>query len=109
MVSSSPYKLETKLTHFRIGLGALISPLVATQFAQFNHWSFHYLVSLGLALSNVVILWVVFRLKSQDGEHNSYLISFRVVERVQIVWHKSVHHPMRSPQASKARSIRFSD
>lgn len=50
------------------GLGALSSPLVATQFSQLEHWSFHYLVSLGIALSNVVVLWFVFRFKSQNGE-----------------------------------------
>ncbi|KAH0835909.1 MFS general substrate transporter [Lanmaoa asiatica] len=46
--------------------GALSSPLVATQFAQLPHWSFHYLVSLCLALINTVLLIAVFRLKSQD-------------------------------------------
>ncbi|KAG9313550.1 MFS general substrate transporter [Chiua virens] len=47
--------------------GALSSPLAATQFAQLPHWSFHYLVSLGIASINTVLLIVVFRLKSQDG------------------------------------------
>lgn len=67
--------LGEKFIDLRIGLGALSSPLAATQFAQLDHWSFHYLVSLGLALSNVVILWVVFRMKSQDGEHSGYFHS----------------------------------
>jgi len=34
---------------FRLGLGAFTSPLVATQFTQLQHWSFHYIVSLGIA------------------------------------------------------------
>jgi fucose permease len=50
-----------------LGAGALCAPLVATQFAQARHWSFHYLVSLGLAISNTIILFVVFRFKTQDG------------------------------------------
>ncbi|OAX42435.1 MFS general substrate transporter [Rhizopogon vinicolor AM-OR11-026] len=46
--------------------GALSSPLVATQFAQLPHWSFHFLCSLGVALINTVLLVVVFGLKPQD-------------------------------------------
>ncbi|KAI6043917.1 major facilitator superfamily domain-containing protein, partial [Pisolithus marmoratus] len=49
-----------------IGAGAFSSPLVATQFAQQPHWSFHYLCSLGLALLNTVLLTAVFGLKTQD-------------------------------------------
>ncbi|KAG1823601.1 MFS general substrate transporter [Suillus subaureus] len=51
--------------HF-LGAGALSSPLVATQFAQLPHWSFHYLCSLGIAIINTVLLVAVFRLKTQD-------------------------------------------
>lgn len=46
----------------------MCSPLVATQFAQLRHWSFHFLCSLGIALVNNVILLIVFRGKTQDGE-----------------------------------------
>ncbi|KAG1903204.1 major facilitator superfamily domain-containing protein [Suillus fuscotomentosus] len=46
--------------------GALSSPLVATQFAQLPHWSFHYLCSLGVAFINTVLLIAVFGLKTQD-------------------------------------------
>ena len=49
------------------GAGALSSPLLATQFAQLPHWSFHYLVSLAIASINTVLLVSVFRFKSQDG------------------------------------------
>lgn len=51
---------------FALGLGALCSPLVATQFAQLPRWSFHYLTSMGVALSNVIVLAAVFRFKTQD-------------------------------------------
>ncbi|KAH9852210.1 MFS general substrate transporter [Lenzites betulinus] len=54
------------ILHAVYGVGALSSPLVATQFAQLPRWSFHYLVSLGVALSNVILLTAVFRFKDQD-------------------------------------------
>ena len=55
--------------HSFYGLGALSSPLVATQFSQLRFWSFHYLVSLGLAIVNVAVLSFVFRFRTQEGEH----------------------------------------
>ncbi|KAJ6624694.1 major facilitator superfamily domain-containing protein [Mycena sp. CBHHK59/15] len=48
------------------GAGVFAAPLVSTQFAQLRHWSFHYLVSLGITLSNMLCLYLVFRCKSQD-------------------------------------------
>ncbi|KAK0482205.1 MFS general substrate transporter [Armillaria novae-zelandiae] len=59
---------ETKMgiMHAVYGVGALCSPLVATQFAYLPRWSFHYLTSLGVALTNTIFLWAVFRLKTQD-------------------------------------------
>ena len=57
-----------------LGAGALSSPLVATQFAQLPHWSFHYLCSLGVALINTVLLIVVFGLKTQDGMWDNYVV-----------------------------------
>ncbi|KAF8137341.1 major facilitator superfamily domain-containing protein [Boletus edulis] len=67
-VASLKENAETKMgiLHAAYGAGALSSPLVATQFAQLPHWSFHYLASLGVALINTVLLVAVFRLKSQD-------------------------------------------
>jgi len=55
-----------------LGLGALSSPFAATQFAQMRHWSFHYLISLGIGVLNLVSLSVVFGFKTKDGE-SSYL------------------------------------
>ncbi|KIY68294.1 MFS general substrate transporter [Cylindrobasidium torrendii FP15055 ss-10] len=59
---------ETKmgLLHAIYGLGALCAPLVATQFAYLPHWSFHFLVSLGLALVNLILAVTIFRFKTQD-------------------------------------------
>jgi hypothetical protein len=50
-----------------LGAGALATPLIATQFAQMRHWSFHFLVSLCFALINTVNLINVFRFKTHDG------------------------------------------
>ncbi|CAE6452859.1 unnamed protein product [Rhizoctonia solani] len=48
-----------------VGAGAFISPLVATQFAQLPRWSFHYLLSLGVAVVSATTLLVVFKLRRQ--------------------------------------------
>ncbi|PVF93670.1 MFS general substrate transporter [Serendipita vermifera] len=44
------------LLHAIYALGAFASPLVSTQFAQQSRWSFHFLVSLGLAILNTIFL-----------------------------------------------------
>ncbi|KAF8187037.1 major facilitator superfamily domain-containing protein [Mycena galopus ATCC 62051] len=59
-------ELYMGMLHASYGAGALSSPLLATHFAQTQHWSFHYLVSLGLALTNVLILALTFRGRNQD-------------------------------------------
>lgn len=60
--------------HASYGLGAFASPFAATQFAQLPHWSFHFLISLGIAISNTIILVAVFKLKTQDGEFRVVII-----------------------------------
>ncbi|KAJ7165532.1 major facilitator superfamily domain-containing protein [Mycena crocata] len=59
---------ETKMGFVQAayGAGALVAPLVSTQFAQLQHWSFHYLVSLGVTGLNTAFLAVVFRARTQD-------------------------------------------
>lgn len=47
----------------------MCSPLIATQFAQLSRWSFHYLVLLGIALSNVLVLAAVFRFQDQESAY----------------------------------------
>ncbi|TFY77838.1 hypothetical protein EWM64_g6176 [Hericium alpestre] len=54
------------MVHCAYGVGALAAPLVSTQFAQLPRWSFHYLVSLGIAVTNSIVILLVFRLKEQD-------------------------------------------
>ncbi|KIM30930.1 hypothetical protein M408DRAFT_21744 [Serendipita vermifera MAFF 305830] len=44
--------------HAVYGLGAFAAPLSATQFAQIPKWSFHFLMSLGIALLNTLLLFV---------------------------------------------------
>ncbi|KAF8439080.1 major facilitator superfamily domain-containing protein [Boletus edulis BED1] len=48
------------------GVGALLSPLSATYFAQVPHWSYHYLTCLGMAVLNTIFLTGVFRLRPQE-------------------------------------------
>lgn len=68
----------------RTGLGALVSPIVSTQFSHMSgrRWAFHYLVSAGVALINLVILLVVFRLKTQDQIHEETGVVIRNQDQV---------------------------
>ncbi|RDX47223.1 MFS general substrate transporter, partial [Lentinus brumalis] len=81
------------------GLGALISPLVATHFAKNpEHWSFHFIISAGLYVTNDAFLWAAFRTR-QEGQLLTFVRSdYRERERVsrsnkfkQIMRIKSVH------------------
>ncbi|KAI0074463.1 MFS general substrate transporter [Panus rudis PR-1116 ss-1] len=54
------------ILHAVYGLGALAAPLVSTQFSQLPRWSFHFLVSVGVAAINTIGLIAVFRFKTQD-------------------------------------------
>lgn len=54
--------------HASYGLGAFAAPLVSTQFSQQKRWSFHYLISMGIAFASLVMTVGVFRLKRQDGQ-----------------------------------------
>ncbi|TRM67006.1 major facilitator superfamily domain-containing protein [Schizophyllum amplum] len=48
------------------GLGAFLAPLVATQFAKLPHWSYFFLVSLGLNCTNAALVLLVFRLRTYN-------------------------------------------
>ncbi|KAL1705479.1 major facilitator superfamily domain-containing protein [Schizophyllum commune] len=67
-VASLTENQEAKMgmLHAAYGLGALLAPLVSTQFAQMHRWSFHYLTSMGVALANMAISAAVFRFENQD-------------------------------------------
>jgi MFS family permease len=51
-----------------IAVGALVAPLIATQFAKMPHWSLHYAVTAGLGLLNLASILIIFRLKSQERQ-----------------------------------------
>ena len=53
------------------GAGALVAPLVSTQFARSDRWSFHFLCSLGVAFLNTVSLIAVFQFKRQEGSYSN--------------------------------------
>jgi fucose permease len=86
------------ILHAAYGAGALSAPLVATQFAQFpgRKWSFYYLISLGIAISNTALLALFFRFQKQDKcleaigvptqEHGDKSNAF-----LQILKHRNVH------------------
>ncbi|KAL1706567.1 MFS general substrate transporter [Schizophyllum commune] len=52
--------------HATYGLGAFCAPLASTYFSTQKHWSFHFLISTGLALLNVFSLLFVLRGKRQE-------------------------------------------
>lgn len=56
--------VKFSLLHAAFGLGALVAPLVATHFATTSHWSFHYLISGAIAITNTILLAVVFRFRN---------------------------------------------
>ena len=63
----SPELSCSSLTTKFAGLGALCSPLIATQFSEQRHWSFHYLTSLDVALINLIAQCTVLRFRTQEG------------------------------------------
>ncbi|KAF9479394.1 MFS general substrate transporter [Pholiota conissans] len=70
------------LLHASYGVGALISPLFSTQFAQAKYWSLHYAVSLLLALINATALAYAFKFKDQD--ENLILAGEIIPEKVNV-------------------------
>ncbi|KAG9044146.1 hypothetical protein FS837_008722 [Tulasnella sp. UAMH 9824] len=64
-VSSLPGNASSAmgLLHGFYGIGASAAPLVATQVGQTGHWSYFYLTSLGLAVTNLAFSLYVFKLK----------------------------------------------
>ncbi|KAI0767879.1 MFS general substrate transporter [Irpex lacteus] len=67
-VASLKDNQETKMgvIHAIYGIGALLAPLSATQFSNMTHWSFQYLISVGLAVVNLIVLIAVFRGRRQE-------------------------------------------
>ncbi|KAI0789470.1 MFS general substrate transporter [Abortiporus biennis] len=68
-VASLKENAETKMgiLHAVYGqAGALCAPLVSTQFVQQQHWSFHYLTSLGISFFNLIFIIAVFQFRTQE-------------------------------------------
>ncbi|OJT07473.1 Bypass of stop codon protein 6 [Trametes pubescens] len=67
-VASGRNHVSTKicLLHATYGFGALVAPLISTQFAEQKHWSFHYMISCALYILNTTMIWFVFRGRRQD-------------------------------------------
>nr|GAT57351.1 predicted protein [Mycena chlorophos] len=61
-------ELKMGIVQSAYGAGALVSPLVATQFAQFQggRWCFNYLITVGLNILNGLHLALVFEGRHQD-------------------------------------------
>ncbi|KZS91217.1 MFS general substrate transporter [Sistotremastrum niveocremeum HHB9708] len=52
--------------HASFGIGALIVPLSTTRFAQMTHWSYHYLIAVGIAILDCGLIYTVFGSKRSD-------------------------------------------
>ncbi|KAH9899244.1 MFS general substrate transporter [Cubamyces lactineus] len=85
------------ILHGVYGLGAMASPLVSTQFALLPHWSFVYLIHLGLLIITVIMQVLTFRFQSQeqcareigqphpDNGSDSLLLRYKRVFRLRVV------------------------
>ncbi|KZT69016.1 MFS general substrate transporter [Daedalea quercina L-15889] len=63
-------RLHFGVLHACYGLGAFVSPLVATHFATVQHWSFHYIIAASIAASNIhecQIGWIVTFVEDKRG------------------------------------------
>ncbi|KAF9021400.1 MFS general substrate transporter [Hymenopellis radicata] len=65
-VASMHQTTKLSLVLATYGVGAFTSPLVATHFAGTRHWSYHFLISTGIAVSNTAVLCLVFRFRRQE-------------------------------------------
>lgn len=67
-VGSLTYHSATKMSIVQsfYGLGGLVAPFVSTPFAQMERWSFHYLITLGFTIVNVISFAFAFRFKTLD-------------------------------------------
>ncbi|CUA68525.1 Metal transporter Nramp4 [Rhizoctonia solani] len=80
------------MMHAAYGAGACVSPLISTQFTQIPRWSFYFLVSLGLAVSNTISQSLVFGFRTLP----ELLTSFGIPEVV---------HTADSTKTSKYKQI----
>ncbi|KAH9886433.1 MFS general substrate transporter [Cubamyces lactineus] len=86
------------ILHGSYGLGALLSPLVATEFSKSaKYWSFHFIISAGLYVVNTAVLWTVFRgrrqeeIMKEEGETTSDAEAVSSNKFKQMISNKDVH------------------
>ncbi|KAI0332814.1 MFS general substrate transporter [Cubamyces sp. BRFM 1775] len=86
------------ILHGSYGLGALLSPLVATEFSKSaKFWSFHFIISAGLYVVNTAVLWTVFRgrrqedIMKEEGETTSDAEAVSSNKFRQMISNKDVH------------------
>ncbi|CED82407.1 Major facilitator superfamily domain, general substrate transporter [Phaffia rhodozyma] len=58
---------KMSVLHALYGIGALVSPLVSTQFSQIPKWHYFYLCSVAVAVINLAGLLYVFRLRTEKS------------------------------------------
>ncbi|KAI0654405.1 MFS general substrate transporter [Cubamyces menziesii] len=85
------------MLHGVYGLGAMASPLVSTQFALLPHWSFVYLIHLGLLIITAIMQVITFKFQNQeqcakeigqpppDNGSDSLLLRYKRVFRLRVV------------------------
>ncbi|KAF7309061.1 MFS domain-containing protein [Mycena kentingensis (nom. inval.)] len=95
-------KSKMGLVHSHFGLGGLVAPLVATQFAQLSDpdWAYCFIIPLGFAVFNALSLYLLFRTRTQEEclERTGQLRSTDEKEEVQTHAHAST--PALSPLAT---------
>lgn len=73
-VSAPVLHCQILITHSETGVGALVAPLVATQFSEMQKWSYFFFISLGLALINIITIYVSFGSERIESQFFSLII-----------------------------------
>jgi hypothetical protein len=86
------------LLHAIYGLGAMVSPLVSTEFVKSlpDRVYLYFAVSLGLAIFTVICLLVVFRLRTED----------QIVGKRQVDAHDSGHRDLSMAETDEEKRLR---
>ncbi|KAL7414435.1 major facilitator superfamily domain-containing protein [Mrakia frigida] len=59
--------IKMSILHAVYGFGAMVCPLISTQFSKMPNWYYHYLCSLAVAIINFASLLFVFRLRTENS------------------------------------------
>ena len=85
MVRLQSHLFASSFHSYYEGLGAFVSPWVATEFSKRERWSHFYLVSLGVAVTNTIFLAIVFRGQHQKGAQIRFLLNYGMLIATQHV------------------------